>query len=119
MRGYHLPLLSGVTDTDVARTVIPIPVLIQQRLEESKSKADGQERPSHTNRAESGCPYKSRNAGSIRCGLLDDYGVVLAFPAIFLGPVEGEDDLRADWEGGGGEVEDVGVEAGVAGGSVL
>ena len=31
-------------------------------------------------------------------GLFDDYGVVLAFPAGFLWPVEGEDDLRADWK---------------------
>jgi hypothetical protein len=62
---------------------------------------------------------QAQNPRNFKSVLLHDDGVACAFPAAFLGPVEGEDDLRADWEGGGGQVEDVGVEAGVAGGSVL
>ena len=51
--------------------------------------------------------------------LFHGYRVVLAFPAIFFWPIEGEDDLCADRERGGGQVEDVGVETGVPGGGVL
>src|ERR1700693_2113383 len=76
-----------------------------------KSKADGRGCPSHTSKIP-----RQQNPHD---RLLHNYAVIGTFPAIFLRPIESEDDLAPDGERSGWQVEKVSAEPGVAGVGVL